>query len=313
MRVVIIGGTGHIGTFLVPRLVAAGHEVVVVSRSQRQPYVAHGAWDSVTTVTLDRAADGFGAAIADLGADVVIDLICFAVAEATELVESLRGRVEHFLHCGTIWVHGPSASVPTTEAQPRRPINPYGRAKADIEDYLRVQARRHGFPATVVHPGHISGPGWVPINPAGNVNPEVFTRLARGEQVVLPNHGMETVQHVHADDVAQVFVAAMERRAVTIGESFHAVAATATTLRGFAEAVAGWFGRSADLAFLPWEQWRVDADPDDARLTLDHISHSPHCSIEKPVRLLGYRPRYTALEAVRDALDELVATGVVTP
>jgi hypothetical protein len=27
MRVVIIGGTGHVGTFLVPRLVMAGHEV----------------------------------------------------------------------------------------------------------------------------------------------------------------------------------------------------------------------------------------------------------------------------------------------
>ena len=28
MRVVIIGGSGHVGTYLVPRLVEAGHEVV---------------------------------------------------------------------------------------------------------------------------------------------------------------------------------------------------------------------------------------------------------------------------------------------
>jgi uncharacterized protein YbjT (DUF2867 family) len=32
MRIVIIGGTGHVGTYLVPRLVEAGHEVVCVSR-----------------------------------------------------------------------------------------------------------------------------------------------------------------------------------------------------------------------------------------------------------------------------------------
>ena len=32
MRVVIIGGTGHVGTFLVPRLVMAGHEVICISR-----------------------------------------------------------------------------------------------------------------------------------------------------------------------------------------------------------------------------------------------------------------------------------------
>ncbi|HIQ05374.1 MAG TPA: NAD(P)-dependent oxidoreductase [Anaerolineae bacterium] len=32
MRVVIIGGTGHVGTYLVPRLVEAGHEVISLSR-----------------------------------------------------------------------------------------------------------------------------------------------------------------------------------------------------------------------------------------------------------------------------------------
>ena len=35
MRVVVIGGSGHVGTYLIPRLVAAGHEVVNVSRGQR--------------------------------------------------------------------------------------------------------------------------------------------------------------------------------------------------------------------------------------------------------------------------------------
>jgi uncharacterized protein YbjT (DUF2867 family) len=38
MRVVIIGGTGHVGTYLVPRLVQLGHQVVVVSRGKRSPY-----------------------------------------------------------------------------------------------------------------------------------------------------------------------------------------------------------------------------------------------------------------------------------
>ena len=35
MRVVVIGGSGHIGTFLVPRLVRAGHDVLTISRGQR--------------------------------------------------------------------------------------------------------------------------------------------------------------------------------------------------------------------------------------------------------------------------------------
>lgn len=38
MRVVVIGGTGHIGTYLVPGLVRAGHATLVISRGSRRPY-----------------------------------------------------------------------------------------------------------------------------------------------------------------------------------------------------------------------------------------------------------------------------------
>jgi uncharacterized protein YbjT (DUF2867 family) len=54
MRVVIIGGTGHIGTYLVQRLVEAGYEVVSVSRQERAPYRNHAAWKSVQQVKVDR-------------------------------------------------------------------------------------------------------------------------------------------------------------------------------------------------------------------------------------------------------------------
>ena len=54
MRIVIIGGTGHVGTFLVPRLVMAGHEVISVSRQMRKPYQSHHAWNQVKQVEIDR-------------------------------------------------------------------------------------------------------------------------------------------------------------------------------------------------------------------------------------------------------------------
>ena len=236
MRTVVIGGTGHIGTYLVPRLVEAGHEVICVSRSQREPYRPHGAWGEVETVEIDRAvADEqgtFGRQIAEMEPEVVIDLICFTLESARQLVEALRGKVMHFLHCGTIWVHGPGVVVPTTEEQPRRPFGEYGIQKAAIEAYLLREARLGGFPATVLHPGHIVGPGWIPLNPAGHFNPEVFARLARGETLVLPNLGMETVHHVHADDVAQIFMQAIANHSAAVGESFHVVSPAALTLRG---------------------------------------------------------------------------------
>ncbi|WP_206686239.1 hypothetical protein [Kribbella qitaiheensis] len=48
-----------------------------------------------------------------------------------------------------------------------------------------------------------------------------------------------------------------------------------------------------------------------AAATHDHIAHSPHCSMEKAGRLLGFRPRYSPLETALDALGWLVANNKV--
>lgn len=315
MRVVVIGGTGHIGTYLIPRLVRLGHTVVNVSRGSRAPYQPHSAWSLVRQVVIDReqeeAAGRFGERIRELQPDVVIDLICFRENSARQLVEALRGHVRHYLFCGTIWVHGPSVEVPTGEEEPRKPFGEYGIQKAAIEACLLDMARRHGFPATILHPGHIVGPGWVPLNPQGNFNPEIFARLARGEAVPIPNFGLETVHHVHADDVAQAFVRAMANWSASVGESFHVVSPAALTLRGYAEQVASWFGREARLEFVPWETFKNAVSPQDAQATWEHIARSPNCSIAKSERLLGYRPRYRSLEAVRESVEWLIRHDVI--
>ncbi len=316
MRVVVIGGSGHIGTYLVPRLVEAGYEVVSVSRGQREAYQSHGAWSHVQKLVMDRAegekTGGFGKSIVGLKPDVVVDLICFKLDSARHLVEALKGRVQHYLCAGTIWVHGAAVKVPATEDQPRRPFGEYGIEKANIEAYLLREARFAGFPATVLHPGHITGPGWVCINPAGNFDPKVYEELARGDDVALPNLGMETVHHVHADDVAQGFMKAIFSWRTSVGENFHVVSPEALTLRGFAESVAAWFGKPANLRYLPWEEWKKTVrDPSYARSTWDHIAHSDNYSIEKARRLIGYQPRYSTLEAVHECVQWLIEHKVI--
>ena len=315
MRLVVIGGTGHIGTFLIPRLVNAGHEVIVASRGKREPYVPHPAWNAVRRIEIDRtaeeAAGTFGARIAALEADAVVDLICFTPASAQHLVDALQERQTLLLHCGTMWVHGRSAVVPTTEEDPRHPFGDYGIQKAAIEQLLLDSTRRGVSRAVILHPGHMVGPGWTPLNPAGHFNPDVFTRIARGELLQLPNDGMETVHHVHADDVAQAFELALTRPDDAVGESFHVVSPAPLTLRAYAEAMFAHLGQQARLGFLPWEEWRHTATEDEAAATWDHIAHSPHGSVAKARQRLGYAPRYTSLEAVVESVNSLIAAGVV--
>ncbi len=305
MRVAVIGGTGHIGTYLTPRLFEAGHTVLCICRGQQRPYRDHPTWAQVQYIYLDRnaeeAAGNFGERVAALDAEAVVDLTCYTSESAQQLVRGVAGCIRHLLHCGTIWVHGHSVAVPTTEDAPRAPFGDYGIRKHAIEQYLLAEARA-GLPATILHPGHLVGRGWNPINPQGNFNPEVFATLAAGKELALPNLGMETVHHVHADDVAQAFALALEHRETALGQSFHVVSPAALTLRGYAEQVAAWFGKTANLTFAPLDQWKTNVSERDARVTFDHIAHSPNCSIEKARRLLGYNPRYTSLEAVREAI-----------
>ena len=71
MRVAIIGGTGHIGSYLTPRLFDAGHTVICVSRGLKTPYREHAAWRVIERVEMDRAAEEaagtFGERIASAG------------------------------------------------------------------------------------------------------------------------------------------------------------------------------------------------------------------------------------------------------
>ena len=241
----------------------------------------------------------------------MVDLILFRTASLAQLMEAPAGRIRQFVFCGTMWVYGPTEKAPTVESDPRLADAEYGRQKAAIERELLQVSLRGRFPAAVLHPGHIVGPGWPPVGPAGNLNPEVFEKLGRGEEVCLPDQGLARLHHVHADDVAQAFELAVPNPGQASSNSFNVVSPAALTLRGFCRAVAGWFGQEARLCYLPWDQWRLRVSEKDAEETWEHIRHSPCGSIEKARRILGYNPRYSCLEAIRESLDWLIRNGKV--
>jgi hypothetical protein len=154
MRVVLIGGKGHVGTYLIPRLVEAGHTVINVSRGERQPYQSHPAWQEVRQVTLDRGAceaDGiFGERIAALEPEAVIDMICFTLDSAKQLTEALRGKVQHLLHCGTIWTHGHTFAAPTPEDAAAPALWRIWQPKGKDRSLSARRSTARGFPATAV-------------------------------------------------------------------------------------------------------------------------------------------------------------------
>jgi len=310
MRIVVIGGSGHVGSFLVPRLVRSGHQVVALSRGARAPYVDDDAWSDVEQITVDRAledeAGTFGRRVAALDADAVIDMICFTTDSAAALVEAVRGHTGHLLHCGSIWRYGSSVKQPMREDDASPPFGEYGTQKAAIAALLEAETRAGGLVTTVLQPGHISGPGWPPIGPLGNLDPKVWHALSAGNEIAVPGLGAELMHHVHADDVAQAFQLAAEHRDAAAGESFNVVAPSALTVRGYLAIAAGWFGRTARTRSVSWAEFRSGTSPEFADSSWEHLSRSQYASIDKARSLLGYRPAFEPEDAALDGIRWLI-------
>jgi len=301
-KAVVIGGTGQIGEYLVPMLVMDGYSVSIISRGQTKPAIKRGEWKEVAMISLRRGAPDFEKQIASLNPDIVIDIVCYENDDMMRLVNALRGVVSHYLAIGSGWIHGRSGCVPVLEEECRNPLCEYGIQKDLMDKTLTNEYKENGFPGSCVHPGHIICPGRPPVNPQGHDNLEVFETLRQGRPLYLPNFGMETLHHVHADDVAGVLMAAIRVGKPSFGEGFHAVSPRAVTLCGYAEEVSSWFGKEADLHFEPFEQWRKRVAASEGLETLDHITHSPCYSMEKAARILHFTPAHTTFESIRECL-----------
>lgn len=305
-RAIVIGATGHVGSYLIPELVKNGYDVCAVSRGIKQPYTAGAAeWKEVHTVKLDRHSMNeheFGEEIVKYRPDLVCDLTAYTLDDAKGVAEALMRSAEnaYLIQIGSIWIYGDKYEVPVPEDHPRTDSSVYGRGKAGIEAYLLGHSREGKLRATVIHPGHISGCGWLPINPQGNLNPQVYLDIIAGSPVLLPGDGMYTLHHVHSQDIASLITACIKHK--PYGEAFHAVAERAVTLRGFAKMLYEYYRHKEETEFAPWTEFTSRISKTDADITLDHISRSPVCSMKKAQTMLGFTPQYSIIETVTQSL-----------
>lgn len=307
-KAVVIGGCGHIGSYLVPRLVEAGYDVTSISRGIKAPYTAENpTWKQVHYIHCDRnqlaKEKKFGQMIADLKPDVIVDTTCFDTETLDELCtpilkNSASASKVKLIEIGSIWVYGYKITAPVTEDHVHNAICDYGKGKTAMETMCRELSQSGKINTTVLHPGHISGEGWWPINPQANFNPQVYADIIAGKELLLPNDGNATIHHVHADDIAGLTLACLEHPDVSCGEAFNATSERALSLRGFAELMFNHFGHEPKISYLPFEEFSKNVDEADAKQTLEHILRCPSCSMEKAKNLLGFVPKYSSIDTV---------------
>ncbi|HUY60265.1 MAG TPA: NAD-dependent epimerase/dehydratase family protein [Candidatus Dormibacteraeota bacterium] len=225
MKVCVTGGAGFIGSTLADRLLALGHDVLVVddlSRGRRQqvpaaarfyPVDVAGPWLAPLLARERPAAIFHEAAQIDVRASVrdplgdarinvlgTVNLLVAAAAAGTRrvIVASSGGAV-----------YGDTDQVPTPERAPTRPESPYGAAKLAVEAYCHGFSATAGLETVALRYANVYGPRQDPHGEAGVV--AIFAaRLLAGRPCVINGDGRQTRDYVFVDDVVAANVAALE-------------------------------------------------------------------------------------------------------
>lgn len=304
---VVLGATGHIGSYLVPALVQAGYHVLAVSRGNRVAYTRDvPEWQTVQQITMSRE-DAIQTVI-DRYTDLVCDLLPYTRSDAEELLQRFKtlGMMKsvRLISIGSIWIYDKKLEVPVSESHPRTATDDYGRGKAEIEEFLLDAYKTLGLRVTILHPGHICGRGWMPVGPQGNRDPQVIRDIIAGKPILLPEHGQATLHHVHAEDIAKLAIACLNNERSN-GESFHIVCKTALTLSGMGEQLYRHFGFEPSIVYKPYQAFLDTLSEENAAVSAEHIDRSPIASMEKAKRLLNFEPRFSSIDTVIEAIESI--------
>lgn len=235
MRTLVTGGAGFIGSTLVDRLLAEGHEVDVVddlssgslanlSDARATPdhrFTFHqlDIRDSAVTDLIERRAPevvfhlaaqiDVRVSVADPALDASINVIgSLHVLEGARRAGSRK--VVFASSGGTIYGEPPDDELPFTESCDQKPVSPYGVAKKVVSDYLFAYRRLYDLEFTSLALANVYGPRQDPHGEAGVV--AIFAgRLLDGETCTIFGDGSATRDYVFVDDVVDAFVRAADR------------------------------------------------------------------------------------------------------
>jgi UDP-glucose 4-epimerase len=221
MKVLVIGGSGFIGSHVVDKLLAYAHSVRVLDRQPERfraplPNVEYQFGEFADKMALVEALTGVdavfhllsttfpGTADRDPKTDVQDNLI-----GTINLLESMDrldlGRILFLSSGGT--VYGIPETVPIPETHPLRPINSYGIVKASIEHYLEMYRRTRGFSPIVVRASNPFGPRQAHTGVQGVISTFLRRILAR-EPIEIWGDGSVVRDYFAVSDLAELCVRA---------------------------------------------------------------------------------------------------------
>ena len=229
MKVLVTGGAGFIGSHIADRLLASGHEVVVVDdlstgHIEHLPAAARfyqmelgSAWlDELFRIERPQALvhQAAQASVRRSVEDPVFDAGVNVLGTVALLQASVRHQLRRVLFASTGGaIYGDSDRIPTPEEAPAVPVSPYGASKLAAEGYLRTFHALHHLSYAALRYANVYGPRQDPHGEAGVV--AIFSqRLLGGHPARINGDGKQTRDFVYVGDVAEANLLALESDAV---------------------------------------------------------------------------------------------------
>lgn len=314
--VLVTGGAGYVGAVLVPRLLERGYRVRVLDlflfgRDVFGPFARHPGLEAVEGDIRDEELLG------DVlpGTEAVVHLACISNDPSFELDPALGRSINYeafeplvrisrecgaarFIYASSSSVYGVSDAEDVTEDHPLRPITDYGLYKSLCEPILL----RHGVPGfapVIVRPATVCG-----HSPRQRLDLTVntLTNHAVNQGKIVVFGGSQSRPNIHIQDMADLFELLLELpEGMVAGKTFNAGCQN-LRVSEIAEAVKGAVERE-----IPGRgRIEVVTSPSD-----DHRSY--HISSEKIRREIGFAPRRTIEDAVRDLVRAFLEGWIPDP
>lgn len=160
MKILVTGGAGYIGSFMVRRLLADGHEVGVIDSLERG---AREAVDERAVLYAGQIQDDefVKNSIKDQNYEAVIHFAGYISMEESmrlpeiyfenntfatlRFLETVRSNgIKRIIFSSTAGVYGNPVRSPIDEDHPKKPENPYGQSKLMVEQILSWHQKIHG-------------------------------------------------------------------------------------------------------------------------------------------------------------------------
>jgi UDP-glucose 4-epimerase len=307
MRTLVTGGGGFIGSHVVDRLMAAGHDVHVVDlRPPHRPDVGHVAAD---INDLDALVVAFA------GADAVFHLAAYAdvndvsrepvdatdanivgVAKVWEACR--RNDVGRAILASTVWVYNGAA------ADGDGPLDEHAAFRLDDMGHLYTSSKvaaemvAHSYKTLYEQDFTILRYG-IPYGPRMRdslVIPKFVGMALRGEPLTIQGDGSQYRNYVYVEDLAEAHVLALRPEAAN--ETFNLEGREKISIRAMVESIGEALGRPVDVTYTP------------AR-TGDYGGRE--ISAAKAQRVLGWRAAVPFAEGLRRYVDWHLARDAARP